>query len=61
MTRILRRLRDESGIALVIALMSLVVLGIAVTSVISYTTTNQRSSNASRGRTSAFSLAEAGV
>jgi Tfp pilus assembly protein PilX len=57
----LRRLGNERGFALVLALATTVVLGMSVTSVIVYTTSNQRSSNLSRTRVSARDLAEAGL
>jgi Tfp pilus assembly protein PilV len=57
----LRRLRNEEGIALVFALMALLVLGIALTSVIGYTTSNQHSANLSKTRLNAYELAEQGL
>jgi hypothetical protein len=57
----IRQLRDESGFALVLALATTVVLGISATSVIIYTTSNQRTSHISKGRISAYDLAEAGI
>ena len=61
MKTILRRLRDERGIALIMALATTVVLGISVTATIAYTTSNQRSSSSSKARTAAYTYAEAGV
>ena len=57
----LKRLRDESGIALVLALMVMFVLTIVTTSVIFYTTSNQHSSQLSLTRDGAYRLAEAGI
>jgi Tfp pilus assembly protein PilX len=57
----LRQLGDERGFALVLALAATVVLGITATSVIIYTTANQRTSHVSKGRISAYDLAEAGI
>lgn len=61
MKRRLRRIGQERGFALVLALATTVVLGISVTSVIVYTTSNQRTSNLARTRVSARDLAEAGI
>jgi Tfp pilus assembly protein PilX len=58
---VLRRLRDESGIALVLALMVMFVLTIVTTTVIFYTTSNQHSSQLSLTRDGAYRLAEAGI
>jgi Tfp pilus assembly protein PilX len=57
----LRRLRDESGIALVMALMVMFVLTIVTTTVIFYTTSNQHSSQLSLTRDGSYRLAEAGI
>jgi hypothetical protein len=57
----LRRLRDESGIALVMALMVMFVLTITTTTVIFYTTSNQHSSQLSLTRDGSYRLAEAGI
>jgi hypothetical protein len=56
-----RMWRDDSGFVLPLALGILVVLSIAVTSAIYYTTQNQRSSGLSKGKQVALSLAEAGL
>lgn len=58
---ILRRLRDESGVALVFALGTMTVLAITTISVISYTSSNDRHSNRSVRGQQAVALAEAGV
>jgi Tfp pilus assembly protein PilX len=55
------RLSDERGFALVIALATTIVLGISVTSMIVYTSSNQRTAHLSKGRVSARDLAEAGI
>jgi hypothetical protein len=57
----LKRLGDESGIALVMALMVMFVLTIVTTSVIFYTTSNQHSSQLSLTRDGSYRLAEAGI
>jgi Tfp pilus assembly protein PilX len=57
----LKRLHDESGIALVMALMVMFVLTIVTTSVIFYTTSNQHSSQLSLTRDGSYRLAEAGI
>jgi Tfp pilus assembly protein PilX len=57
----LRRLRDEQGIALVMALGLLIVLAIVVTAAVQYTTSNTRSASSSQGRVSSRQLAEAGM
>jgi hypothetical protein len=56
-----RRIRDERGFALVLALGVMIVLSMTVVTVIESTSANQRSSNMSTGRVSAYALAEAGV
>jgi len=58
---VLSRLKDESGIALALALLVMIVLTISTTSLIYYTTTNQHSSQLSLSRDSAYRLAEAGI
>jgi Tfp pilus assembly protein PilX len=55
------RLRDESGIALIVALGVTVVLSISVTSAMYYSGSNSRSANVSDKRNRAYSLAEAGI
>ena len=57
----LRRLREEDGIALVMALGITVVLIIFVASMISYTSQNSRNANDSRSRLGAQALAESGI
>jgi Tfp pilus assembly protein PilX len=57
----LRRVRDEDGIALVMALGITVVLIIFVASMISYTSQNSRNANGSRSRLGAQALAESGI
>jgi len=56
-----RLLRQEEGIALLMALGFTVVLVILVSSMIAYTSSGARSSNLSRSRVTAQSLAEAGI
>jgi Tfp pilus assembly protein PilX len=58
---LIRRLKNEEGIALVMALGILVVLGILGAAVATYTTAGQRSAYSSRAGVSAYSLAEAGI
>lgn len=58
---ITRRLGDERGIALIMALGVLIVLTIAGTSITQYTTSNVRSANTSSDRLGAKQYAEAGV
>src|SRR5438093_13399494 len=58
----LRRLRgDESGFALVVALAVTVVFSMTVITVIEAATSNTHSSDMSKNRVSAYSLAEAGI
>ncbi|MFL5963808.1 MAG: pilus assembly PilX N-terminal domain-containing protein [Gaiellaceae bacterium] len=57
----LKRLTDESGIALALSLLVMIVLTISTTSVIYYTTSNQDSSQLSLSRDGAYRLAEAGI
>ena len=59
--RLLRSLADESGISLVVAVMTLTVLSIVTGSVAVYTTSNTRSAVTDRSRASAYHLAEAGL
>jgi Tfp pilus assembly protein PilX len=62
MVRRLRRLRtDERGFALVIALALTVVFSMTVITVIEAATSNTHSSDMSKNRISAYSLAEAGI
>jgi Tfp pilus assembly protein PilX len=62
MRRLLHRLRsEESGIALIMALGTIVVLSILVVSVIDYSATNSRESSLSSYRQRAYTLAEAGL
>ena len=65
MTRLLTSLRrtlaPENGIALVMTLGVMMVLGIAATTAIVYTSSNQRSTARSKAEQSAYSLAEAGI
>jgi len=62
MRRLLNRLRsEESGIALIMALGTIVVLSILVVSVIDYSATNSRESSLSSSRQRAYTLAEAGL
>ena len=57
----IKRLRNEEGIALVMALGITVVLIIFVASMISYASQNLSNSNVSRSRVSAQSIAEGGI
>lgn len=59
--RLTDRLREERGIALVMAVGILAVLGIALTSLIYFTGSNSRSSNYAKGEQLALTLAEAGI
>jgi Tfp pilus assembly protein PilX len=61
MTRLRQRLGEERGFALVIALAVTVVFSMTVVTVIESATSNSRSSDRSKGRISAYSLAEAGI
>lgn len=56
-----RRLADEQGIALVLALLIMVVLAVVLTSLILYTSANARTSHYSKANQVAYSLAEAGL
>jgi Tfp pilus assembly protein PilX len=56
-----KRLRQEDGIALVMALGITVVLIIFVASMVSYVTGNLTASSTSKARVTAYSLAEAGI
>jgi hypothetical protein len=58
---ILKRLRDESGVALVFAMGVMTVLAISTVSVITYSSSNERHSNRSEAQQNALHLAEAGV
>jgi hypothetical protein len=59
--RRLSRLRDESGIALVMALGIMMVLTIALATVISFTSAGARHANSSNAGQKAYALAEAGL
>jgi hypothetical protein len=59
--KFLRRVSGERGFALVLALGVMVVLSMTVVTVVESTAANQRSSNMSTGRVSAYALAEAGL
>ncbi|MDP8910505.1 MAG: hypothetical protein M3M94_00370, partial [Actinomycetota bacterium] len=59
--RLLRRLAPQDGIALVVALGAMTVLGIAGTSAMVYTSQNYGSAARSQADQKAFSLAEAGI
>ncbi len=61
MKRLQRVLAGESGFALVIALAVTVVFSMTVVTVIESASSNSRSSDRSKGRVSAYSLAEAGI
>ena len=57
----LKRLRNEDGIALVMALMTMTVLTIVATTTIYYTTSNQHSTSYSKASDAAYRLAESGI
>jgi hypothetical protein len=59
--RLIRRITSERGFALPLALAVTIVLGIAVTAMITYTSSNSRASNVSKARNQAYHLAEAGI
>lgn len=59
--RILRRLREESGVALVFAMGVMTVLAISTVGVITFTSSNQRYAGRSEAEQNALHLAEAGV
>jgi hypothetical protein len=59
--RILRRLRNERGIALPMALGVMFVLTISTTAAIHYTSANSRNAGYSKGKMTALALAEAGL
>jgi Tfp pilus assembly protein PilX len=61
MKRFGRLMKNEQGFALVIALAVTVVFSMTVVTVIESASSNSRSSDRSKGRTSAYSLAEAGI
>ncbi|HWX09835.1 MAG TPA: hypothetical protein VNY33_07645, partial [Gaiellaceae bacterium] len=56
-----KRLRQEEGIALVMALGITVVMIIFVASMVTYVTSNSVAGNTSKGRATAYTLAEAGI
>lgn len=55
------RLRDESGIALIMALAVMLVLTVLVTSTLAFTSSNSRDASLKQSGQSAYSLAEAGL
>src|ERR687888_1876771 len=64
--RLLRQLlerlrRDEAGMALVLALGMMTVLGISVVTVVDYASSSSRNASYSRVRMTAFDLADAGM
>jgi Tfp pilus assembly protein PilX len=61
MNRLRQRLSEEHGLALVLALGVTIVLSMTVVTVIETSTSNARSSDNSKNRVSAYTLAEAGV
>jgi Tfp pilus assembly protein PilX len=61
MKRFRRLMKNEQGFALVIALAVTVVFSMTVVTVIESASSNSRSSDRSKGRASAYSLAEAGI
>jgi hypothetical protein len=56
-----RRMANDDGFALVLALGMTVVLSMMTVTVIASSSSNERQSNFSKGRTDAYSLAEAGI
>lgn len=56
-----RRLRDESGLALVMALAVMLVLTILVTATLAFTSSNSRDASLKQSGQSAYALAEAGL
>ena len=56
-----RRLREETGFALPLALAACTVLAISVTATITYTSANSRSTYVSKSRNEAYMFAEAGL
>ena len=61
MTRVRQAVSEERGFALVIALAVTVVFSMTVVTVVESATSNTRSSDNSKNRVSAYSLAEAGI
>jgi hypothetical protein len=61
LNRALRRLTEESGVALLAGLMVLTTLTITATSVVYFTSSSARTSAIDRSRQVAFALAEAGI
>ena len=61
LNRLRRRLENERGFALVIALAVTVVFSMTVITVIESASSNSRSSDMSKNRVSAYDLAEAGI
>ena len=61
MTRLRRLIGEEHGFALVLALSVTVVFSMTVVTVIESAASNSRTANRSKGRISAYSLAEAGI
>src|SRR5436189_3467834 len=59
--RLKRLLRDERGMALVMAIGILMVLTIAGTAVVAYATANEQEASRTNASTQAFALAEAGL
>ena len=55
------RLRHEGGFSLVFTLLTLLVTGVTLTSLISYSSSNSRSANRSKADQIAYALAEAGL
>ena len=60
-SRALARLQDESGIALVMALGIMLVLAIALTTTIFFTSASLRHANSSNAGQKAYAIAEAGL
>ena len=61
MRKLLKRLQNECGLALPLALLVMATTGALVVSAIEFSGSSGRTSNIARGRTGALSLAEAGI
>ena len=61
MTRLLRRLRSDRGLALPFALLVMAISAASIITVVQFTSSSGRTANVGKGRISAESLAEAGL
>src|SRR5262245_1488090 len=61
LSRLVGRLEDERGMALVMAIGIALVLGIAAASVVMYTTSNERHANRQNASTKLYDVAQAGI